>query len=83
MIHETDQGYALQSVPGGGLQGREQRAAWLDATPKLYAASLIALGIAAVSVVGQLLVQFLRRPGSRAKTARAKTARARTGRAKT
>ena len=83
LIHETDQGYALQSVPGGGLQGREQRAAWLDATPKLYAASLIALGIAAVSVVGQLLVQFLRRPGSRAKTARAKTARARTGRAKT
>src|ERR1035437_895069 len=69
LIHETDQGYALQSVPGGGLQGREQRAAWLDATPKFYAASLIALAIAA----GAMVVQFLRRPRGRAKTGRAKT----------
>ncbi len=63
LIHETEQGYALQFVPGGGLQGREQRAAWLDAAPKFYAASLIALGIAAAAMV----VQFLRRPGRRAK----------------
>jgi hypothetical protein len=50
-------------VPGGGLQGREQRAAWLDATPKFYAASLIALAIAAAAMV----LQFLRRPRQRAK----------------
>lgn len=69
LIHETEQGYALQFVPGGGLQGREQRAAWLDATPKFYAASLIALAIAACAMV----LQFLRRPRGRAKTGRAKT----------
>jgi hypothetical protein len=61
LLHETEQGYALQSVPGGGLQGREQRAAWLDATPKFYAASLIALLIAASA----MLLQFLRRPRRR------------------
>ena len=64
LIHETEQGYALQLVPDGGLQGREQRAAWLDATPKFYAASLIALAIAACAMV----LQFLRRPRRRAKT---------------
>lgn len=58
LLHETEQGYGLQLVPGGGLQGREQRAAWLDAAPKYYAASLIALAIAA----GAMTLQFLRRP---------------------
>ena len=58
LLHETDQGYAQQFVPDGGLPGREQRAAWLDATPKFYAASLIALLFAA----GAMLLQFLRRP---------------------
>jgi len=58
LLHETEQGYAQQYVPDGGLQGREQRAAWLDATPKFYATSLIALVFAA----GAMLLQFLRRP---------------------
>ena len=58
LLHETEQGYAQQFVPDGGLQGREQRAAWLDATPKFYAASLIALVFAA----GAMVLQFLRRP---------------------
>ena len=44
--------------PGGGLGGREQRAAWLDATPTFYAAALIALVLA----VGAMALQFLRRP---------------------
>jgi hypothetical protein len=61
LLHETAQGYALQLVPGGGLQGREQRAAWLDATPKLYVASLVTLAMAAFA----MLVQFLRRPRRR------------------
>jgi hypothetical protein len=58
LLHETEQGYAQQFVPDGGLQGREQRAAWLDATPQFYAASLIALIFAA----GAMVLQFLRRP---------------------
>jgi hypothetical protein len=58
LLHETEQGYAQQYVPDGGLQGREQRAAWLDATPKFYAASLFALVFAA----GAMVLQFLRRP---------------------
>jgi hypothetical protein len=61
LLHETERGYALQSVSGGGLQGREQRAAWLDAAPKFYAASLIAVAIAA----GAMVLQFLRRPRRR------------------
>lgn len=61
LIHEIGRGYGLQFVPGGGLQGRQQRAAWLDATPMFYAASLFALAIA----VGAMVVQFLRRPGRR------------------
>lgn len=62
LLHETVQGYALQRVPGGGLQGREQRAAWLDATPKFYAASLIALAMAAVAMALQFLRRTRRRP---------------------
>lgn len=58
LLHETARGYALQLVPGGDLQGREQRAAWLDATAKFYTAALIALAMAA----GAMLLQFLRRP---------------------
>jgi hypothetical protein len=57
LLHETGKGFELQRVPGGGLQGREQRSAWLDATPKFYAASLIALAIA----VSAIVLQFLRR----------------------
>lgn len=68
LLHETEQGYAQQFVPDGGLQGREQRAAWLDATPKFYAASLIALVFGA----GAIVTQFLRRPRGRTKTDRAK-----------
>jgi len=68
LLHETAQGYAQQFVPDGGLQGREQRAAWLDATPQLYSASLIALVFAA----GAMVRQFLRRPRGRTKTNPAK-----------
>ena len=68
LLHETEQGYALQSVPDGGLQGREQRAAWLNATPQFYAASLIALVFAAVAIV----LQFVRRPRDPTMLGRAK-----------
>jgi hypothetical protein len=63
LLHESEQGYGLQLVPGGGLQGKEQRSAWLNATAKFYTASLIALAIAA----GAMILQFLRRPRRGAK----------------
>ncbi len=69
LIHETEQGYTQQFVPDSGLQGREQRAAWLDATPQLYSASVIALVFGA----GAIVAQFLRRPCGRTKTDRAKS----------
>lgn len=56
LLHETDQGYFLQNLNSGGLQGRQQRAAWLDAnvlwywlSPLLAAAAVIML---AWSVIG-------------------------------
>lgn len=57
LLHETAQGYKQQFVPDGGLQGTEQRAAWLDAALQLYAAAVIAFVLAAASMV----LQFLRR----------------------
>ncbi|MGE5304742.1 MAG: hypothetical protein ACM3TN_15640 [Alphaproteobacteria bacterium] len=57
LLHETEQGYTQQYVPDGDLQGREQRASWLDATPQFYKASLIAL----VFATGAMVLQFLRR----------------------
>lgn len=93
LIHETERGHALQHVPGGGLQGREQRSAWLDATPKFYVASMIALALGVGAMLLQLLARFLRRPRDRAQMSRAETGRtdmdrintdrANTGRAKT
>ncbi len=62
LLHETERGYSQQLVRGGGLQGREQRSAWLDATPRFYAGSLVALAIAA----GAMVLQFLRRARCRA-----------------
>ena len=55
LIHETVQGFALQSVPGGRLQGREQRAAWLDAAPIFYAAASITVVVALGAWLGQIL----------------------------
>ena len=62
LLHEMEHGYAQQYVPDGNLQGREQRAAWLDATPQFYIASLIALVLA----MGAMVAQFLRRTRARA-----------------
>lgn len=56
VLHETAQGYVLQSIPSGGLQGRQQRSAWLDASGWLYKAG-IAAAVAAVLV---LLLHFVR-----------------------
>ncbi len=55
LLHETENGYAVQTVAGGRLQGREQRAAWLDAGALFYWSALFALGAAAVAVMLHLL----------------------------
>jgi len=56
LLHETGQGLMIQNVADGGLQGRQQRAAWLDAGRWFYwAADAIAvlaiLAFIALSVV--------------------------------
>ncbi|MBI4289857.1 MAG: hypothetical protein HY661_00090 [Betaproteobacteria bacterium] len=61
LVHETDQGLFMQHVPSGGLQGREQRAAWLDARSYFYRAAQFAFGAGAALVVLQLVLRRLRR----------------------
>lgn len=36
LLHETGNGFTLQLVPDGGLQGRQQRTAWLSAQDVFY-----------------------------------------------
>jgi len=43
LLHETAQGMELQILASGGLQGREQRAPWLDATPAWLTSALVLL----------------------------------------
>lgn len=64
LFHETDQGYTLQSLPSGGLQGRQQRSAWLDASEKFYGAAKLTATAAALL----LLLHFVwaRRKGGEA-----------------
>jgi hypothetical protein len=55
LLHETAQGYALQTVSGSGLQGRQQRTAWLDASSKFYGAALMSALVAAIALLLYLL----------------------------
>jgi len=64
LLHESAQGYELQTLAGSGLQGRQQRAAWLDASSKLYGMALLA----ALAAVAALLLY-------RARAARGNTPR--------
>lgn len=56
LVHETSNGFTLQSVTGRGLQGAQQRSGWLNAKEILYT---VAVGIAAA--VGILLLWFVAR----------------------
>lgn len=56
LLHDTTQGYVLQVIPSGGLQGREQRSAWLDASAWFYGAGSLAASIAVL----MLLLNFVR-----------------------
>ena len=44
LLHETPAGLVQQVVPNGGRQGREQRTAWLDQSPRLFLAAKVAGG---------------------------------------
>jgi len=48
LLHETTQGYVLLRIPGGGVQGRQQRAAWLGASYTMYR---LAWGLAAAGLL--------------------------------
>lgn len=61
LLHETDQGYTLQSVLGSNLQGRQQRAAWLDAAQWFYGMGILAAALAVIMVLLHLVL--LRRKG--------------------
>ncbi len=46
LLHETEQGIRSQVVSGGHLQGRQQRAGWLDATTQFYLLAKLAAAAA-------------------------------------
>ena len=56
LLHETAQGYVLQPLPGGGLQGNQQRSAWLNASKWFYGAAQLT----ATAAVLMLLLHFVR-----------------------
>ena len=43
LLHETTHGYTLQPLPSGGVQGKQQRAGWLDAGEWFYRVAKLAL----------------------------------------
>ncbi|MDO8813316.1 MAG: hypothetical protein Q7J38_14970 [Gallionella sp.] len=51
LLHETSHGYVLQTVTGSGLQGRQQRAAWLEASSRFYGAALLFAFVAAIALL--------------------------------
>jgi hypothetical protein len=50
LLHDTGQGYGMQVISAGRLASREQRTAWLDASPDFYRPALLMFA-AGVSVV--------------------------------
>jgi len=60
LVHETPQGFTFQAIPDGGMQGREQRPAWLDAARLWYLLTQLGLG-AAFAVVLYSIFSSLRR----------------------
>ena len=43
LLHETTHGYTLQPLPSGGVQGKQQRAAWLGAGEWFYRVAKLTL----------------------------------------
>lgn len=61
LLHETKEGYFMQHVANGGLQGREQRAAWLDARLYLNRAAQFAFAAGAGLIGLHLALRLTRR----------------------
>lgn len=55
LLHETAQGYELQPLPSGDVQGKQQRSAWLDASQKFYWAGGLAAGLAVIVLLAHLI----------------------------
>jgi len=55
LLHETAQGFKLQTVSREGGQGRQQRSGWLDAQMWWYSGSLVALILAMLLPFARLL----------------------------
>jgi hypothetical protein len=55
LLHETPQGLTFQTMNDGGIQGREQRTAWLDLTPRFFVAAKFLAGLAVVVLAYSLL----------------------------
>jgi len=51
LLHESAQGYVLQTLLGSGLQGRQQRADWLEANSKFYGIALLAALAAVIALL--------------------------------
>lgn len=51
LLHETDDGISIQRIPGGGLQGREQRSPWLNGANLFYGLAVALLLLAAGALV--------------------------------
>ena len=61
LLHETTHGYTLQPLPSGGVQGKQQRAAWLDDGEWFY--RLAKLTLTAAVLLSLLHVVRARRKG--------------------
>ncbi|MFA6015754.1 MAG: hypothetical protein WC742_11875 [Gallionellaceae bacterium] len=59
LLHQTPQGYRIQFIQGGGLQGRQQRSAWLVAGSWFYG---LGVSLAVMATVLFLFARFMRKP---------------------
>ena len=50
LLHETEQGYTVQTISSGGVQGKQQRSAWLDAGRWFYGVGGLAAAAAAILI---------------------------------
>jgi len=55
LLHASPQGWQLQTVSGGGLQGREQRAAWLQTSDTWYQLAYAAGAAALLTMAAGLM----------------------------
>lgn len=55
LLHETAQGYVLQTVSGNGLQNRQQRVAWVEAISMFYGLALLSALVAMIALLLYLI----------------------------